>query len=147
MDEEYDVIVLGTGLKECILSGLMSVNKKKVLHMDRNRYYGAECASLKMDQLYEKFGTEAEQKAVVDKSFEVPAALGKNRDYAVDLCPKFIMSCGNLVKILVHTQVTKYLDFKVIDGGYVYHAYNGGTIYKARGNACVWSQPCQHTRM
>lgn len=31
MDEEYDVIVLGTGLKECILSGLLSVNGFKVL--------------------------------------------------------------------------------------------------------------------
>ena len=30
MEEEYDVIVLGTGLKECILSGLLSVDKKKV---------------------------------------------------------------------------------------------------------------------
>ena len=30
MDEEYDVIVLGTGLKECILSGLLSVDGKKV---------------------------------------------------------------------------------------------------------------------
>ena len=108
----------------------MQVNKKKVLHMDRNKYYGAECASLKMDQLYEKFGTKAEQTAVEEKKFEVPVALGKNRDYSVDLCPKFIMSCGNLTKILVHTKVTKYMDFKVIDGGYVYHAYDGGTIYK-----------------
>ncbi|PUZ40152.1 hypothetical protein GQ55_9G401700 [Panicum hallii var. hallii] len=29
MDEEYDVIVLGTGLKECILSGLLSVDGLK----------------------------------------------------------------------------------------------------------------------
>lgn len=33
MDEEYDVIVLGTGLTECVLSGLLSVEGKKVLHM------------------------------------------------------------------------------------------------------------------
>jgi len=25
MNEEYDVIVLGTGLKECVLSGLLAV--------------------------------------------------------------------------------------------------------------------------
>ncbi|EEE65269.1 hypothetical protein OsJ_20477 [Oryza sativa Japonica Group] len=31
MDEEYDVIVLGTGLMECILSGLLSVDGLKVL--------------------------------------------------------------------------------------------------------------------
>ncbi|PQQ03687.1 hypothetical protein Pyn_40623 [Prunus yedoensis var. nudiflora] len=30
MDEEYDVIVLGKGLKECILSGLLSVDGLKV---------------------------------------------------------------------------------------------------------------------
>ena len=32
--------------QECILSGLLSVAKKKVLHMDRNSYYGGESASL-----------------------------------------------------------------------------------------------------
>jgi RAB protein geranylgeranyltransferase component A len=42
MDEEYDAIVLGTGLKECILSGMLSVSGKKVLHIDRNTYYGGE---------------------------------------------------------------------------------------------------------
>ncbi len=30
MNEEYDAIVLGTGLKECIISGLLSVDKYKV---------------------------------------------------------------------------------------------------------------------
>lgn len=28
-------IILGTGLTECVLSGLLSVEGKKVLHMDR----------------------------------------------------------------------------------------------------------------
>ncbi|KAF4445588.1 RAB GDP-dissociation inhibitor, partial [Fusarium albosuccineum] len=43
MDEiakEYDVIVLGTGLTECILSGVFSVKGKKVLHIDRTDHYG-----------------------------------------------------------------------------------------------------------
>jgi len=35
MDEEYDVIVLGTGLKECIISGILSVEKKKVFIFPR----------------------------------------------------------------------------------------------------------------
>ncbi len=30
MDETYDAIVLGTGLKECIISGLLSVDGLKV---------------------------------------------------------------------------------------------------------------------
>ena len=45
-------VVLGTGLTECILSGLLSVEGKKVLHMDRNDYYGGDSASLNLTQVY-----------------------------------------------------------------------------------------------
>ena len=34
--EEWDAVVLGTGMKECLLSGLLSVAGKKVLHLDKN---------------------------------------------------------------------------------------------------------------
>jgi len=51
MDEEYDAIVLGTGLKECIISGLLSVDGYKVLHIDRNNYYGGASASLNLNQV------------------------------------------------------------------------------------------------
>ncbi|KAH9858221.1 rab GDP-dissociation inhibitor [Lenzites betulinus] len=110
MDEEYDVIVLGTGLTECILSGLLSVEGKKVLHMDRNDYYGGDSASLNLTQLYRKFRPDQ----------AVPAELGRDRDYAVDLIPKFIIASGELTRILVHTDVTRYLEFKQIAGSYVY---------------------------
>ncbi|KAH8982606.1 rab GDP-dissociation inhibitor [Lactarius akahatsu] len=110
MDEEYDVIVLGTGLTECILSGLLSVEGKKVLHMDRNDYYGGDSASLNLTQLFRKFrGDQAP-----------PSELGRDRDYAVDLVPKFIIASGELTKILVHTDVTRYLEFKQIAGSFVY---------------------------
>lgn len=111
MDEEYDVIILGTGLKECILSGVLSVEGKKVLHMDRNSYYGGESASLNLTQLFEKFKNTT---APTDK-------LGASRDYNVDLIPKFLMSCGTLVQILVKTDVTRYLEFKAVDGSFVVH--------------------------
>jgi len=51
MDETYDAIVLGTGLKECIISGLLSVDGLKVLHIDRNNYYGGQSASLNLVQV------------------------------------------------------------------------------------------------
>merc|ERR1712137_205521 len=117
MDGEYDVIVLGTGLKECIISGLLSVEGKKVLHMDRNDYYGGESASINLQQLFQKFKNGATP----------PESLGSSRDYNVDLVPKFIMASGELVKMLIKTDVTKYLEFKVIEGSYV---YKGGKIHK-----------------
>lgn len=111
MDDTYDVIVLGTGLKECILSGLMSsCAGKKVLHLDRNSYYGGESASLNLEQLWKRFRPDEEK---------IPSELGKSRDYCVDLCPKFLMACGNLVKILLKTQVTSYLEFRSVAGSYV----------------------------
>jgi len=111
MDEEYDVIVLGTGLKECILSGLLSVNKYKVLHMDRNDYYGAESASLNLRQLYERAGEDCKE---IDKALKSP------KEYCIDLCPKFIMANGNLVKMLLGSKVTRYLNFKCVEGSFVF---------------------------
>jgi len=43
MDEQYDAIVLGTGLTECIISGLLSVAGKKA----RLQRYVAPLASLR----------------------------------------------------------------------------------------------------
>ena len=51
MNQEYDFIILGTGLKESVLSGVLSVEGKKVLHIDRNSYYGGECSSLNLNQV------------------------------------------------------------------------------------------------
>jgi Rab GDP dissociation inhibitor len=116
MDEEYDAVILGTGLKECILSGVLSVEGKKVLHMDRNSYYGGESASLNLNQLFEKF-----------KNAAAPSNLGASREYNVDVIPKFLMSCGTLVQILVKTDVTRYLEFKAVDGSFVVHQ---GKVYK-----------------
>jgi Rab GDP dissociation inhibitor len=118
MDEEYDCIVLGTGLKECIISGMLSVSGKKVLHIDRHNYYGGESASMTpLEQLYEKF---AAGKKPGDE-------MGRPRDWNVDLIPKFLMANGQLVKLLIHTGVTRYLEFKSIEGSYV---YKGGQIHK-----------------
>jgi Rab GDP dissociation inhibitor len=117
MDEQYDAIVLGTGLKECILSGMLSVSGKKVLHIDRNTYYGGDCASITpLEDLFKRFGAPAP-----DESY------GRGRDWNVDLIPKFLMANGMLVKLLIHTGVTKYLEFKSIEGSYV---YKGGKISK-----------------
>lgn len=109
MDEEYDAIIIGTGLTECIISGMLSVSGKKVLHMDRNKYYGGESASLTpLEDLFTKFGLPAP-----DEGY------GRGRDWNVDLIPKFILANGQLVKLLIHTGVTRYLEFKSIEGSYV----------------------------
>lgn len=110
MDEKYDYIVLGTGLKECILSGLLSVEGKKVLTVDENEFYGGESTSLNLEQLWEKSG----QTGTPD------AYYGKPNKWFVDACPKFIMADGNLVKMLLGTKVTRYIEFRSVGGSFVY---------------------------
>ncbi|KAK9474857.1 GDP dissociation inhibitor [Dipodascopsis tothii] len=121
MDEEYDIIVLGTGLTECILSGIFSVEGKKVLHMDRQDHYGGESASLTLSQIYAKYRPGEQPKA----------SLGRDRDWNVDLIPKFLMANGELTNILLHTDVTRYLEFKQISGSYV---FRDGKIAKVPSN-------------
>ena len=72
--------------------------------------YGAEGASLNLTQLWEKF----------KPGEPVPTDMGRDRDYAVDLIPKFLMANGELTKMLVHTDVTRYLEFKQLAASYVY---------------------------
>uniref|UniRef100_A0A3P9JWQ7 Rab GDP dissociation inhibitor n=1 Tax=Oryzias latipes TaxID=8090 RepID=A0A3P9JWQ7_ORYLA len=70
---------------ECILSGIMSVKGKRVLHMDRNSYYGAESASITpLEDLYKRFNIPGNP----------PDSMGKGRDWNVDLIPKFLMANG-----------------------------------------------------
>ncbi|XP_015583547.1 guanosine nucleotide diphosphate dissociation inhibitor At5g09550 isoform X2 [Ricinus communis] len=89
--------------------------------MDRNDYYGGESTSLNLNQLWKRFRGD-------DKP---PESLGASRDYNVDMIPKFMMANGALVRILIHTDVTKYLNFKAVDGSFV---YNKGKIHKVPAN-------------
>lgn len=96
MNEEYDAIVLGTGMKECILAGILAkfgkfisnarfLDGKKILQLDRNSYYGSDSASLNLTNLWKMFRN----------GVEVPKQYGENRDWNVDLIPKFVMADGN----------------------------------------------------
>ena len=75
---------------------------KKVLHIDRNPFYGGEGASVNLTNLWKLFR---------DKD-EPNKELGHNRDWNIDLIPKYIMYGGKLVKILLKTRVSRYLEWK-----------------------------------
>ena len=73
-----------------------------MLHIDRNPFYGGEGASVNLTNLYKLF----------KEGQEPPKELGHNRDWNIDLIPKFVMSGGKLVKILLKTRVSRYLEWK-----------------------------------
>jgi Rab GDP dissociation inhibitor len=122
-NEKYDVVICGTGFTESILSGLLSIEGKKVLHIDKNKYYGDEGASLNLTNLWEKFRGGAAP----------PKEYGQNREWNVDLIPKFVMASGKLVKMLLKTQVSYYLRWKGVEATYVYQWKKGGLFSSAGG--------------
>ena len=141
MNTTYDVIVLGTGLKECMLAGLLAKFPKKtpgeekkegakILQLDRNGYYGSDSASLNLTNLWKHFRPNT----------EVPKQYGENRDWNVDLIPKYIMANGSLVKLLLKTNVSQYLEWKAVDGTFVYQFDKGGMFSKAKG--AIHKVPC-----
>jgi hypothetical protein len=59
-DGKYDVIILGSGFKECLLAGLLAaVGGKKVLQIDRNQHYGGDCGSLNLEEMCKRHNVSA----------------------------------------------------------------------------------------
>lgn len=81
---------------------LLLYSGKKVLHIDRNNFYGGEGASVNLTNMWKLFREKEEPNK----------ELGHNRDWNIDLIPKYIMYGGKLVKILLKTRVSRYLEWK-----------------------------------
>lgn len=66
---------------------MLSVSGKKVLHIDRNKYYGGESASITpLEDLFAKFKLDPIACSIIQYD--------RTRDWNVDLIPKFLMSSG-----------------------------------------------------
>ena len=83
-------------------------------------YYGGACASLNLEELFKQFGKPGDAAQLKER-------FGRTRSYCVDLVPKLLMANGKLVKMLLQTGVTRYMEFNGISGSYV---LNTGKIYK-----------------
>ncbi|KAG8459928.1 hypothetical protein KFE25_010977 [Diacronema lutheri] len=110
--QSYDVIVLGTGMKECLLSGLLSKAGRRVLHLDRNAYYGGASACCDLTRLHEAFGGAPPDEAAL-------ASLGSPQSYYVDQAPKFMMIKGKLATILMDTGAHRHMQFRRVDGSLI----------------------------
>ena len=113
-DGVFDYVVLGSGLTNSLLCGLLATKKNaSILHVDSERYYGGNSASLNLNALFRKTLNR-------DPTDEEREIFGNSSDYNIDLVPKAMLSCGKLSKILAHAKALRYLDFKRIGETYMY---------------------------
>ena len=88
----YEVVVLGSGLKESLLSGLLASQGKRVLQLERGAVLGGSAASLDLQELAER----------TDPGAELPEAkLGPPSEYSVEPAAKVFLAAGSQLQLLV----------------------------------------------
>lgn len=132
-NEEFDFVVLGTGLTESILAAALANSGARVLHLDANGYYGGTGATLdiaQFEQLLDVPSTPLQPESSVFRqaspipnggrkldAFGLPSDV--RRHVLVDLLPRILWSAGRVVQTMTATGVGHYLDFRALDGLYV----------------------------
>ncbi|GMK58354.1 hypothetical protein CspeluHIS016_0503860 [Cutaneotrichosporon spelunceum] len=130
----FDVVVLGTGLAQSIAAAALAKAGRTVLHLDPNEYYGGEQASLTLDEL----ATWVSERASANSSSTsryvasqritythasatplTPALQADRRRYALSLFPSLMPSRGALIDTLIHSDVAKYIEFKLLNGVHI----------------------------
>jgi len=108
--KHVDTIIVGTGLLNSILAAACSRIGKSVLHLDENNYYGDSDASFTFQQLIEwiqaRFPTNRCLQCIPQE------VMSKSRMFCIDLSPKFLFSNGDMVDLLVKSNVARYHEFK-----------------------------------
>ncbi|WWD16550.1 hypothetical protein CI109_100977 [Kwoniella shandongensis] len=138
--DNYDVIVLGTGLAESIAAASLAKAGKTVLHLDPNDYYGGEQASLTLDELVEWSTNQSSISASSSSSSSAstgsvsysrlttteltPSLNNDRRRYALSLFPSLLPSRGSLIDTLIASDVSKYVSFRLLDSVSVWDLEN-----------------------
>eukprot|EP01062_Namystynia_karyoxenos_P035539 TRINITY_DN25_c0_g1_i6.p1 TRINITY_DN25_c0_g1~~TRINITY_DN25_c0_g1_i6.p1 ORF type:complete len:684 (+),score=197.78 TRINITY_DN25_c0_g1_i6:84-2135(+) len=118
-DQEFDVVVAGTGFIESVLAGALSRSGLKVLHLDWNDYYGADSASLTLPQFLRWLAAAGAETVMHAPEGWVQSQRGPQ--WNVDLSPRGCLSGGEFVEGLIDSQVGRYLEFKNVDRCLVLH--------------------------
>ncbi|KAL1702914.1 GDP dissociation inhibitor-domain-containing protein [Schizophyllum commune] len=95
MDSHFDVAIVGTDLAHAVAAAALAKAGLRVVHVDKNAYYGAHDASLAADEL--------------------GADIPHPRRYNIGLAPGLVPAHGPLIDALVASGVARYLDFRLID--------------------------------
>ncbi|KAK5115105.1 hypothetical protein LTR62_001802 [Meristemomyces frigidus] len=129
---EWDVVISGTGLPQSLLALSLSRSGKRVLHVDRNSYYGGYEAALSLSEAEEwakKHAGDYTQQvlscftnASTTRTSEKDAGgskLGFSRAYSLALAPQLIYARSNLLPALVSSRTHNQLDFQAIGSWFV----------------------------
>ncbi|KAL4940255.1 hypothetical protein BDV06DRAFT_230459 [Aspergillus oleicola] len=126
-ETQWDVTISGTGIAQSLLALALSRSGKKVLHVDKNPYYGGPDAALSLQEA-EEWVLELEtahlpfEDAAIQSSSssESGPGLSPSRAYTLSLSPQLIYSRSRLVPTLVSSRVYRQLEFQAVGSWWIY---------------------------
>ncbi|KAI5283407.1 Rab proteins geranylgeranyltransferase component A, partial [Ascosphaera acerosa] len=131
-DTLWDVVIAGTGLQQALLALALSRSGKKILHVDKEDYYGGAEAALTLNEVAawvarvnEGNGScPFEDASVTDYTVAAKAGgvdgdegdggrpqLGFPRAYTLSLAPQLLYARARMLSTLVDSKIFRQLDF------------------------------------
>ncbi|KAK8168984.1 GDP dissociation inhibitor-domain-containing protein [Phyllosticta citrichinensis] len=126
-ETKWDVLIAGTGIEQSLLALALSRSDKKVLHVDKNEYYGGPAAAFSLQEA-ESWVQQAKSSEFHDATIVQPQLsdsgdqpkLGFSRAYSLPLAPQLIYTRSAILPILVSSKVYKQLEFLAVGSWWVY---------------------------
>ncbi|KAG6991407.1 hypothetical protein G7Y79_00052g087470 [Physcia stellaris] len=127
-EAEWDIVLTARGRA-------LSRSGKKVLHVDRNDFYGGTEAALSLqeietwvDKVNDATGPSPFRNAILQKDEPIEGAtstLGFSRAYSISLSPQLIYTRSNLLPALVSSKVHSQLEFLAVGSWWIYSKSDG----------------------
>ncbi|EME89284.1 uncharacterized protein MYCFIDRAFT_48904 [Pseudocercospora fijiensis CIRAD86] len=139
-DSSWDVVISGTGLPQSLLALALSRSGKKILHIDRNEYYGGDEAALSLQEALEwseKYKASPTGAGPVFGSAIVRKLLAKDklkasRAYSLALAPQLLYCRSELLSAVVASQTHTQLDFQAVASWFIVNVPPDGSASQAR---------------
>ncbi|EEA26965.1 Rab proteins geranylgeranyltransferase component A [Talaromyces marneffei ATCC 18224] len=126
----WDVTISGTGLAQSLLALALSRSGKKVLHVDKNTYYGGPEAAFSIQEAQEwveMLQKESGREPFEDASIYSPSdgsddgkKLSFSRAYTLSLSPQLVYTRSKLLPSLVSSKVYRQLEFQAVGSWWIY---------------------------
>ncbi|EED19368.1 Rab geranylgeranyl transferase escort protein, putative [Talaromyces stipitatus ATCC 10500] len=126
----WDVTISGTGLAQSLLALALSRSGKKVLHVDKNIYYGGPEAAFSVQEAQEwvdLLQKEPGREPFEDVSIYAPSnasddgkKLSFSRAYTLSLSPQLVYTRSKLLPTLVSSRVYRQLEFQAVGSWWIY---------------------------
>ncbi|KAI9188415.1 hypothetical protein H9P43_002806 [Blastocladiella emersonii ATCC 22665] len=130
-EDQFDVIVVGTGLAQSLVAAAHARRGDKVLHVSPSGAYGGALASFTWPEFVALGGEDGKESFAGFSDFEHHGtAEFSDRDaraFAIELCPKLLYCQSAVVDLFSTTGVGRHLDFKLLEGSFIHLNRTGTT--------------------